>query len=96
MVSVVQQTIGAFHDFKSALAEQITDRRRVMDGFPDVFLEAQFPVFIHPDFQIHLVLPRPKHLEPHPDGITEIHLKRLAGGHLVLIKNIKDEIPAGA
>ena len=96
MVSVVQQTVGAFHNFKSALAEQIANRRRVMDSLPDVFLKAKLPIFIHPNLQIHLFFLRPGHLEPHPDGIAEIHLKWFAGGHLMLIENVKDKIAATA
>ena len=96
MVSVIQQVVGALHNFKSTLSEQIANRRRIMDGLPDVFLETQFPVFKHPDLQIHLALSWLGHLEPHPNGIAEIHLKRFTGRHLMLIENVKDKITAVA
>ena len=92
MTTVIEQAVGAFDHLKATLFQHRADNRRIMDGFPDIFLELKAILFIDPNLQIHLLRIRSCHLEPDPGGFGEIHLKGLAGGHFPFIEDVKNEI----
>ena len=95
MTAIVQQAVSTFDNFKAGFPEQITNHNWGVDGFPDVFLELQFAVFVYPDFEIDLLFFRSGHLEPNTDSFAEVHLKGLTGGDFIFVEDVEDEIAAG-
>ena len=85
MVGILQKPVSAGFHHKAFLTEQVADGGGVVDGFADILFKLQSTVFIDPDFQIHLIAFRLRHLKPDPHGFAEIHLEGLAGGNFVFV-----------
>ena len=92
----LQQAVCAFDHPEAGIAKQIADYSRIVDGLPDVLLKLQVAMFIDTDLQIHLLVTRASHLKPYPGRVGKIHFKGLAGGHLIVIEDIENEVAAGA
>ena len=94
MAAVLQKAVGAAKEMKSALFQKGTNELRIMDRFPDIFLEIRLSLFPHPDAEIHLLFAGPGHLKPNLRGVGKVHFKGFTVGNLVLVENIENKITA--